>query len=74
MQSVLADACYRVRFQSLKDDRLVFEFPCDAEGRVELDGLNDRARIDYLFARAVVGGEFKRPAVVHVAVGIGSAG
>lgn len=55
---------YRIRFQSLKDDKLALEFPCDAEGRVELDKLSDRARYSYLFARAVVGGEFARPAVV----------
>jgi hypothetical protein len=62
------DACYQIRFQSLKDKRLALEFPCDAEGHVELDGLSDRARIDYLFARAVVGCEFGRPAVVPAGV------
>ena len=58
---------FQIRFQSLKDEQLALEFPCDAEGRVELDGLSDRARIDYLFARAVVGGEFRRPTVVPAA-------
>jgi hypothetical protein len=55
---------YQIRFQSLKDEKLALEFPCDAEGRVELDELSDRARNSYLFARAVVGCEFGRPAVV----------
>lgn len=58
------DARYHICFQSLKDEALALEFPCDAEGRVELDGLSDRARMNYLFARAVVGCEFRRPAVV----------
>jgi len=68
MQSLsISDARYLIRFQSLKDERLVLEFACDAEGRVELDRLSDKARNDYLFARAVVGGEFRRPAVVPAA-------
>jgi hypothetical protein len=58
------DAHYLMRFQSLKNKQLALVFPCDAEGRVELDSLSDRARIDYLFARAVVGCEFRRPSVV----------
>lgn len=71
MQSISTpDTQYHIRFQSLKDERLVLEFPCDAEGRVELDGLSDRARMSYLFARAVVGGEFRRPAVVPAMVGL----
>ena len=60
----ISNARHLIRFQSLKDERLALEFPCDAEGRVELDRLRDKARDDYLFARAVVGGEFRRPAVV----------
>jgi len=63
----ISDAHYLIRFQSLKDERLALEFPCDAEGRVELDRLSDRARTAYLFARAVVGGEFRRPDVVPAA-------
>ena len=60
---------YNIRFESIRKERLALEFPCDAEGRVELDGLNDGARIDYLFARAVVGGEFRSPSIVTVAAG-----
>ncbi len=39
-------------------------FPCDAEGRVELDSLSERARDNYLYARAVIGREFAQPQVV----------
>ena len=60
------DVRYHIRFQSLKDERLALEFRCDPEGRVELDELSERDRVNYLFARAVVGAEFQRPAVVQV--------
>jgi len=39
-------------------------FPCDERGRVVLDDLSERARRNYLYARAVVGREFATPAVV----------
>ena len=39
-------------------------FPCDADGNVPLDALSDRARNNYLFARAVVGRDYATPAVL----------
>jgi hypothetical protein len=54
---------YEVRFQSLFDAGRALTFPCDSRGRVELDALSDRAKHNYLYARAVVGREFA-PAVV----------
>jgi hypothetical protein len=38
-------------------------FPCDANGHVNLDGLSEAARNNYLYARALVGREFSTPAV-----------
>jgi len=66
MQSTQSSSAahYQLRYQSLKRQENVLEFPCDAQGRVEMNGLSERARNDYLFARAVVGFEFARPAVV----------
>jgi hypothetical protein len=54
---------YELRFRSLFDGGRGFAFPCDPEGRVDLDQLSERARIDYLYARAVVGRELAVPAV-----------
>jgi hypothetical protein len=54
---------YELRFQSLFQDGRVLAFPCDSEGRVELDALSDRARNNYFYARAAVGREFAAPAV-----------
>ena len=53
-----------LRFQSLFDAGLSYAFPCDASGRVDMDALSDQARADYLYARAVIGREFSRPAVM----------
>jgi hypothetical protein len=56
------DPTHEIRFQSLFRERGLC-FPCDAEGRVELDALSERARENYLYARAVVGVEFAYPRV-----------
>lgn len=55
---------YEVRFLSLFDLGRALAFPCDAQGRVELDRLSERARLNYLYARAVVGREYAAPSVV----------
>jgi hypothetical protein len=54
---------YELRFKSLFDEGRAYSFPCDETGHVNLDALSDRARINYLYARAVVGREFSMPAV-----------
>ena len=56
---------FEVRFQSLRRDRPPLAFPCDATGRVDMDRLTERARNDYLFARATVGRQFARASVVR---------
>ena len=55
---------YEIRFESLYQAGKALAFPCDAAGHVEMDSLSDRARNNYLYARAVVGREFASPAVV----------
>jgi hypothetical protein len=54
---------YELRFRSLFQEGRGLAFPCDSQGRVEMDALSDRARQNYLYARAVVGREFAAPAV-----------
>jgi hypothetical protein len=56
-------AQYELRFQSLFDEGRAFAFPCDARGRVDMDALSERARQNYLYARAVIGREVAMPAV-----------
>jgi hypothetical protein len=54
---------FELRFQSLFDSGRGYSFPCDPEGHVDLNQLSDRARNNYLYARAVVGRELAFPAV-----------
>ncbi len=56
-------AGYELRFQSLFDEGRAYAFPCDAQGRVDMDSLSDRARQNYLYARAVIGREVAVPSV-----------
>ena len=54
---------YELIFRPLSSQVDAFAFPCDASGRVDLDALDQRARNDDLFARALVGLTFPAPAV-----------
>ena len=58
---------YELRFRSLFDEGRGYAFPCDAKGNVNLDDLSDRARNNYLYARAVVGRDVSAPAVLDCA-------
>jgi hypothetical protein len=54
---------FELRFQNLFDSGRGYAFPCDCKGLVSLDQLSDRARNNYLYARAMVGRELSAPAV-----------
>lgn len=54
---------FQLRFDSLFQPGRGYAFPCDGGGHVDLDGLSDRARNNYLFARAMVGRDLATPAV-----------
>ena len=56
-------AAYELRFQSLFDEGRALAFPCDAAGHVDIDALPQRARLNYLYARTVIGREFALPGV-----------
>lgn len=60
---------YELRFQSLFREGRGMSFPCDDGGHVPLDSLSERARNNYLYARAVIGREFAFPVVRPVAAG-----
>ena len=57
---------FELRFRSLFDPHRGFAFPCDFEGRVNIDALSDRARINYFYARALVGRDLTTPDVEPV--------
>jgi hypothetical protein len=50
---------YELRFVGLFNPGRGYTFPCDAQGHVDLDGLAERARISYFYARSVIGREFR---------------
>ena len=54
---------FQLRFQSLFDPGRGFAFPCDANGQVDMDRLSERARNNYLYARAMIGREVATPSV-----------
>jgi hypothetical protein len=54
---------YELRFHSLIIPGQALAFPCDAFGHVDLDGLSERDRYNYLYARAVMGRDLSAPAV-----------
>lgn len=65
MNLLIEQACrFQLRFESLFHAGRAMAFPCDERGQVELDGLSERARQNYFYARTVVGREYAMPAVV----------
>ena len=55
---------HEIRFQSLFNEGRALCFPCDEAGLVPMDKLSERARDNYLYARAVVGREYAYPCVL----------
>jgi hypothetical protein len=58
-----ASASFEVRFMSLFRQGSGYAFPCDGQGHVNLDALSERARNNYLYARAMVGRDIGMPCV-----------
>jgi hypothetical protein len=54
---------FELRFQSLFDDGRGYAFSCDEAGHVDIDTLSSRARLNYFYARTVIGREVAMPAV-----------
>jgi hypothetical protein len=52
---------FEVHFRALFRQGFELVFPCDIDGHVDLDALSDRAKKNYLFARATVGHEYSMP-------------
>ncbi len=58
---------FQLYFRSLFSTGRGFAFPCDPDGRVDMDTLSERARANYLYARAMVGRDLAVPAVERCA-------
>ena len=58
-----ANAGWELRFEPLFAGHRGFVFPCDAQGRVDMNRLSERALQNYLYARAMMGRETAWPRV-----------
>ena len=54
---------FELRFESLFVTGRGYSFPCDRAGRVDLDGLTECARNNYVRAQSMVGRELAVPAL-----------
>ncbi|HEV7915039.1 MAG TPA: hypothetical protein VGP22_14830 [Albitalea sp.] len=63
MNTSLQTTQYELRFQSLFNEGRAYAFPCDEAGHVDIDALGTKARLNYFYARTVIGREFSLPAV-----------
>jgi len=61
--STNSTAAFELHFPSLRLASPALSFPCDARGEVWLDALSERARGNYLFARALMGRDYGMPTV-----------
>ena len=57
---------HELRFTSLFNRGAGFAFPCDVRGQVDIDALTDRGRVNYFYARAVVGSQLSVPIISPV--------
>ncbi|MGO4392983.1 hypothetical protein AB4Z46_16665 [Variovorax sp. M-6] len=56
-------ASFVLVFRSLFQRGRAFAFACDPHGLVDMDGMSERARNNYLYARAMIGRELHYPSV-----------
>jgi hypothetical protein len=61
-------SCHTLRFDAIAGEGFGYAFPCDPSGRVDIDRLSERQRVDFLFARHLVGLLFQRPLVAQASV------
>lgn len=64
----LPGSCFELRFESLYQPGCALAFPCDREGHVDDEHLGATIRHSYLFARAMVGREYKWPRIAPCAL------
>jgi hypothetical protein len=63
MHHELSSSAFTLLFRPLFQAGRAFAFPCDPQGSVDMDKLSERARNNYLYARAMMGREVTWPSV-----------
>ena len=59
-----ARARFELRYRSLSPHRCSYAFPCDENGRVDVQRLSAEARENYAYASAMVGSGLLHPQVL----------
>lgn len=67
---VSPELSFEVSYVSLYMPGRSLAFPCDAGGHVDIDALSDKARLNYFFARAMVGRDYSLPRVCQPVIGL----
>jgi len=60
---------YELRFSGLLHPGRGYAFPCDASGHVDIDALSEAGRLNYFYARALVGRELSWPETCSIGDG-----
>lgn len=68
------DTRYELRFNRLFSVGRSFAFRCDAKGHVDIDGLSETGRANFLYARTLIGRDFSHPVTCAVPMTDESAG
>lgn len=63
MDKATVTCTHELRFQSLFHSGRALSFPCASNGSVDMDSMSDRARNNYLAARALIGRDYAHPVV-----------
>ena len=61
----VSSSTFEIWFASLFNEGRGLVFPCDEEGRVQIDSLSEHGRSNYFFARAMMGREYATPRVLR---------
>jgi hypothetical protein len=70
MPACLDATHFELRYRSFSPHRCGYAFPCDVNGRVNVDQLSEEVRENYLYARAMVGFDLQQPQVFPVVHGV----
>lgn len=66
MPTSIDNHSFEIRYPLLHASGRWLAFPCDAQGHVNIDTLSERACLNYLYARALVGRDYACPSVCPV--------
>jgi hypothetical protein len=57
---------YELRYMGLFNSGRGYAFPCNEAGQVDIDRLSAKGRLNYFYARVVVGTELSMPSILRL--------